>query len=82
MSDSEFEAERFPSDEALLRDLQERSDDIESVTFQVVNGIYITGPQGETRFCRNGGAFIELCGGRHTVIHREDGSRTAGRHTL
>lgn len=72
MSQSEFEQERFPSVEALLRELQERSDDFESVTIQVANGIHIVGPEGQKHFCRDAGAFIRMCDGSSRIIHRED----------
>ncbi len=72
MSDSEFEQKRFSSVDALLRDLQERSDDMDSMTIQVANGIHTVGPQGERQFHPNAGGFIRLCDGSHIMIHRED----------
>lgn len=72
MPNDEFEQKRFASVGALIREIQERSDDIESVTIQVANGIYVTGPEGQRQFCRNAGAFIRLCNGSSLLIHRDD----------
>ena len=67
----DFDQKRFPPGE-LLRELQERSDDIESVTIQVANGIYTKGPQGPQYYSRNAGALIKMCDGTLRLIHRDD----------
>lgn len=67
----DFDQKRFPPGE-LLRELQERSDDIDSVTIQVANGVYMKGPQGQQTYSKNAGAFIRMCDGTSRLIHRDD----------
>lgn len=72
MAESDFEQARFPSTEALIREIQELSDDIESVTIQVANGILVVGPDGKSTLHRNAGALLKLSDGTSRLIHRED----------
>lgn len=69
---AEFEQRKFPTTEALIREIQELSDDIESVTIPVAEGILVAGPDGKGTLMPKAGAMIRLSNGRSEVISRED----------
>lgn len=64
--------ERFPTPEALLEYLRERSDDIETVNIPVQPHIALVAPDGRSQKKSNVGAMLKLCSGRSLMIHRED----------
>jgi hypothetical protein len=71
MSD-DFEADRYPSAEELLKALQERADDFEKLTIQVPNELLLTGPRGQRKIAPNICGGIKMCSGKTLFIHRED----------
>ena len=71
MSD-DFPQERFSTSEDLLKRLQERSDDFESVKVMVVNDLPVAGPQTQKRLLTNCCCIIKTCSGESIVMHRED----------
>ena len=68
----DFEADRFPSVEELLKMLRERADDFERVTIQVPNELLLTGPEGQHKIVQNICGEIKLCSGKTLLISRED----------
>ena len=71
MSD-DFEADRYPSAEELLKALLERADDFEQVTIQVPKELLLSGPLGQRKIGQNICGGIKLCSGKTLFMHRED----------
>jgi hypothetical protein len=71
MSD-EFSSERFSTSEDLLRRLQEKSDDFESIKLMVTNDMPLMGPNGEKRLAKDCCAIIKTCNGQSILIHRDE----------
>lgn len=69
---AEFPAERFPSSQDLIKRLQERSDDFESVSIMVTNDLPLSGPQGQMLLARDCCCIIKSCSGESILIHREE----------
>lgn len=69
---ADFPQERFSSSEALIRQLQERSDDFEGVTMMVANDLFMTGPEGQRHLAKNCCCLIKTCTGESILIHREE----------
>lgn len=65
-------SDQFPNSEELLRHLQERSDDFESVQLMVPNDIPVVGPNGEQRLLKECCGIIKTCNGSPIAIHREE----------
>lgn len=68
----EFPTDRFPTSDELLRRLQEKSDDFDSVTLMVTNDLPIMGPNGEQRLMNNCCAIIKTCNGESIIVHRDE----------
>lgn len=71
MSD-DFSFQRFETAEQLVRELRERSDDIESITIAVPKEMLLSGPRGQGQRVANICGSIRLCSGASQLIHRED----------
>ena len=70
---SDFPSEQFPTSAELLKRLQERSDDFESVTIMVVNDMSLTGPPGtKPMLAKDCCGIIRTCTGESILIHREE----------
>ena len=69
---NEFPQEQFPTAEELLKRLQERSDDFESVSLMVPNDLPIKGPQGQLVLAKDCCGLIKTCTGESIRIHRDD----------
>jgi hypothetical protein len=67
-----FPSDRFQTSAELLKRLQERSDDFESVQIMVENDMTVIGPQGQQMKLNNCCSLIKTCTGESLTIHRDE----------
>lgn len=67
-----FPGEQFPNSEALLRRLQEKSDNFDSVTIMVTNDLLMSKPGARGHRLTNCCGVLKTCSGESIVIHRDD----------